>query len=459
MPDDEKVARRPAPAPPVKVSDDRKNYGRAILSEIRVMLDYLAANPATTIQDLKFDDPENPKEKLGLGLADVLARLDAIDEGLEDQVPRLSHMDLALLQLVRDTLSRLASPASGLSIAYTALITGTPWTRRTERPRTKLAEKAYPDFILTARLHSILQMLLLLLSIGLTGAAVWESTKVALGKSLLQNLAKLRVEQIALISEKAKLESTLDKASSDPITPDNIVPGHRLPLQFFSICDRQYVWHDAALSAGMTLPKDSSKQEIALRSSPAERDTCDRDRLLAINFGIAQGDLRQYSEYWPKLAGNSYEMIAAAIRSVECIFGCPSSVKSQVPPGSGNDIELRVAPLLLVWGNYNLPIVFAFLGACIYVILDYFGKLRESRLLPRDSHLSLIRLVLGLVTGACIGLFFSSYGPTSPAASTDLISSLSLSASGIAFLAGFGVEGVFTMLEGLVSRVFASQQK
>jgi hypothetical protein len=31
-----------------------------------------------------------------------------------------------------------------------------------------------------------------------------------------------------------------------------------------------------------------------------------------------------------------------------------------------------------------------------------------------------------------------------------------MSASGVAFLAGFGVEGVFSMLQSLVARVFAA---
>jgi hypothetical protein len=69
--------------------------------------------------------------------------------------------------------------------------------------------------------------------------------------------------------------------------------------------------------------------------------------------------------------------------------------------------------------------------------------------------------VLGLVTGSAVGLFFSTYGPPPSATGTgtDLIGSLTLSAAAVAFLAGFGVEGVFNMLESLVSRLFASEQR
>jgi hypothetical protein len=40
----------------------------------------------------------------------------------------------------------------------------------------------------------------------------------------------------------------------------------------------------------------------------------------------------------------------------------------------------------------------------------------------------------------------------------SVAAALSLSVSGIAFLAGYGIESVFNMLEGLVNRVFVAQQ-
>jgi hypothetical protein len=82
----------------------------------------------------------------------------------------------------------------------------------------------------------------------------------------------------------------------------------------------------------------------------------------------------------------------------------------------------------------------------------------SSLINPRDHWLCLIRLVLGLVTGSCIGLFYSATAPTDASPTESVAAALSLSASGIAFLAGYGVEGVFNMLEGLVSRVFVAPQ-
>ena len=111
---------------------------------------------------------------------------------------------------------------------------------------------------------------------------------------------------------------------------------------------------------------------------------------------------------------------------------------------------------MAVHANYILPVIFAFLGASAVVGLDFYGKVRDSVLVPRDHLLSWIRLGLGLMIGGCIGLLVSSYAPLPQAgAQSGLIVSLTLSASGLAFLAGFGVEGVFSMLQTLVRRMFS----
>jgi len=124
-------------------------------------------------------------------------------------------------------------------------------------------------------------------------------------------------------------------------------------------------------------------------------------------------------------------------------------------PELAEDVEFAIAPALAVHANYVLPLIFAFLGAAAFVILDFYGKVRDSVLVPRDHLLSWIRLGLGLMIGGCIGLLVSSYAPLPAAgAQSGVIASLTLSASGLAFLAGFGVEGVFTLLQTLVRRMF-----
>jgi hypothetical protein len=71
--------------------------------------------------------------------------------------------------------------------------------------------------------------------------------------------------------------------------------------------------------------------------------------------------------------------------------------------------------------------------------------MRDSLLSPRDPILAWGQMAQGAVVGACIGLFItpSGAGPLVP-----------LTPSALSFIAGFGVEGVFVMLESLIKRVF-----
>jgi hypothetical protein len=34
--------------------------------------------------------------------------------------------------------------------------------------------------------------------------------------------------------------------------------------------------------------------------------------------------------------------------------------------------------MLTMWGNYMLPVIFGLLGILVFVILDFYGKIRDS---------------------------------------------------------------------------------
>jgi hypothetical protein len=436
---------------------ERVSYIRAALSEIRMLIDYVAASSVRTLGEIKIYDPgSDPPVELNAG--QLLLRLDQIEARTTDQA--YTPSDLALIQITRDALGRLVRPSSGLTVAYTALVVGDRRGRKSES-RAMLAQQAYPGLVSTAKAHRWAQRTLLVIAVVATIAAVWESAKVALGKSLLQSLAGLRAQQTVIAEEMTRLETTLDKLPDETLTPDTMTGHGRVMLAAFALCDRSKAL--AYYLRTDDLPKDDSGSPLRLSTSPLVRDLCGRDAILATNIGIAHDDIIQYRTYWPGMVGSIFDL-AAQIVSIPChLLGCYATPRVLLGKGQ-DDVEFLVAPTLLVWGNYILPVIFGFLGAVIFVVLDFFGKVRDSLLSPRDNILSWIRLVLGLVTGSAVGLFFSTYAPPQLAAgvaaagTADLIGSLTLSASGVAFLAGFGVEGVFTMLESLVGRVFASEQ-
>jgi len=107
--------------------------------------------------------------------------------------------------------------------------------------------------------------------------------------------------------------------------------------------------------------------------------------------------------------------------------------------------EQWAAVLIQVLATGVLPIFYGLLGAGVAVIRNNSSKMRDRLLSSRDPALSLGQMAQGAVIGACIGLFVTPSG---------VGSLVTLTPSALSFIAGFGVESVFVMLEGLIKRVF-----
>lgn len=122
------------------------------------------------------------------------------------------------------------------------------------------------------------------------------------------------------------------------------------------------------------------------------------------------------------------------------------------------DAAQHVAVAVGVVGNYILPVAYGALGAMASMLRQLYRRVAERLLTPRDRRAAHIRLMLGVLTGACIGLFFNS--STGPAQATGVGgAAVTLSASAIAFLAGYGVEAVFTTLDAVVSHIFRAREE
>jgi hypothetical protein len=197
-----------------------------------------------------------------------------------------------------------------------------------------------------------------------------------------------------------------------------------------------------------------------MHEDPEQLAICSRDAELRAGFRESTNAMWRYLQNWRHDAGGLFRG-AGILKSSPPPLPCENGTTECLP---SDDHEYRIAPRILVIGNFLLPVIFAFLGAAAYVVVDIYMKIRSSTLTPHDRVLGLVRLVLGVILGTCIGLFFSSGAPPPTTGSgagkppTDLLAGLTLSASTIAFLAGFGVEGVFNALRELVTRVFPSGQ-
>ena len=450
------------PPPP---SDDQI-YLNAIVSEIRLLLDYVTGSPAQTIKDLSIPDPNVPQptgtqEATVIKNTDVLNRLNDLE--LRISVPgSITREDRSFLQVLRDALGVMVRPASGLTIAYTALVVGNLRGGASKRTRAARAQIAYANLAGPARRHRWAQRVLLAMALVLTPCAVYESARVALGRSILQSVQALNVQRTGLSQEVVRLEQAEQqgKVSSGGV-PDPLT-GIVAP-QLVRLCDRPSIAAYNLHKQGIAIPVINNGVEVTLFETPAQQDICDRDTVLAADFKVAHAGLGQFDKDWAAMIRPEFAGPSGMLHRLNCWLDlktgghCEPGRSSAVNDG-GADIDFRIAPVLLVLGNYVLPIIFATLGATVYVILNFYSKLQSSLLAPRDNILAWIRLVLGMVLGACVGLFFSASDPAAIPSGAGLAASITLSASGLAFLAGFGVEGVFGLLDTLVRRVFSSDQ-
>jgi hypothetical protein len=347
--------------------------------------------------------------------------------------------------------------------------------------RETLARDAYGGLISPSFWHRWTQRGFLALALLVTLLAVRESSKVALGRAYMQNLAGLRAQQVNLAAEKAQVEG-LAKSVERPNELLDKTNADTVALSAFKLCDRKialdYYLRKAHVdiprhpsnptgqgNKGPKIPQDDSleaSQErqddlLEVNSSESEREICGRDYVLQTNFQIAHDALRNYAANWPEMMGPAAMTVRMARGFRKANAGRQHEDELNDP--RKQDIEYILAPVLLVWGKYILPVIFGLLGTLIFVILDFYTKVRDNRLDPRDNWLGWVRLALGLVTGSCIGLFYSSTAPLDAGPAQSVSAALSLSVSGIAFLAGFGVEGVFSMLQTLVSRVFIAAEE
>ena len=107
---------------------------------------------------------------------------------------------------------------------------------------------------------------------------------------------------------------------------------------------------------------------------------------------------------------------------------------------------------MAVLGNYVMPILYGLLGSMAFLLRRHGDRLSAQLLSPRDRPANHIRLLLGVVIGGCIGLFYSGSSVSQTPGILGIVTTLS--ASAVAFLAGYGVEATFKTLDALLAHIF-----
>jgi hypothetical protein len=429
----------PRPSSPHDRAIDEILFKRE-LDEVFLLMDFVSGRPDKELSRLTVVDPgpvtEPGQPAANLSPQQVVARL-ALVRYPPNKTWEQNAYDAALLMLAKDCLTGLARPARGLTIAYTALFTGTSWAQALSRlfrrgklasaspalPEQRffmLAESAFPG--LSDEVSQFVRALGFLLIVAVlwliwTAFAYWD---VALGRSIVQRIDQIHTDRLALYQANPEYAGPVKQG---PTTGEFFFS----PPQ--SICPS----FDAKTGGDVAQP------------SPQHLLSCWKLRDLAAAEDEAAKDLKDFRK-----GGNSpWAHVLHVVRWGFVL--CGVSPKTMTT-------EQSTATVLSVFSNYVLPMMFGVLGTFMMAFRTIQWKIRESTLSPRDLWNTALAFPLGIVAGVAVGLFYSPSSAPAVAASGGLAANLSLTTCGLGFLAGYGSQPFFSSLDSVLKTIFSNNR-
>ncbi len=399
------------------------------LSEVFLLMDFVSGRPDKHLTDLngKLPRPDRPGEMMTA--AEVVERVALLKSPSSSDAAEAAK-DVAFLLSLKDVLNSMVYPARGLTIAYTIMFAGEGGGDHSETNRVQAAQRAFPGLVASAAKLRQMRRSLTSWGVGLTLFSAIFLWQVTYGVQLASRFEEVRQnEGHAAASVYDALEKSTRGLRGAPIGLLDRVCGTKAP---------------PVVSA--SLVAETSDPDPALELSPEVRQLCNDYAYQHSLFKVTIADVGEYSKSWMFAVSRwllpVHTFIAPDCQSADCVRDAL---------GRQEDAQ-SVSGMLATMINYMLPILFGLVGTVAALVRGIQDRATASTLDPRDRALSLIRLPLGMMAGVCAGLFLS---PT--AVSTQVgggLRALTLSASGIAFLAGYGAEGFFRMLDTILGRVF-----
>lgn len=410
------------------------------LYEVHLLIDFISGRTDKTLDDLEVSDTTDEKLK-GIKVIQKITSM-----RYPPDPPPAKSGNAAFLLAAKNNLTMLAQPARGLTIAFTAMFVGLGYEAARASPqsfayrasrmvlgpldglmarltpavvkvpphdpddalesltssRAGLARIAFPGLVRPVRsLRVTLRFLMFfffLFWLPLTAITYWD---VSFLKSTLQPLEQAAKDRVTL----ALVSPAFDHNDCPPAVTNPPIRDAR--------------------SAACQRIQDIMTREFHARTEVA-------------NFLDCQGFF-------------SCKLFhAIRWRFVLFNYDLPPSMSPADPVGR----EYYAASLLSVFANYVLPMMFGFLGAGVRMLRVIQYKLRDSLLGPRDLLLTLIGLLIGAIAGVAVGLFLA----PSDVSLGSVAGNLTLTASGLGFLAGYGSDHFLAMLDNLLDRIFVSEQ-
>jgi hypothetical protein len=428
---------------PEEPTDDRKLIDELIfrqyLDEVHLLMDFVSGRADRSLATLTMPNPAAPGETMTSG-----AIVKAISEMRYPPGPNsaVNAENAAILLMAKDRLSALADPARGLTIAYTTLFVAAEarrtfitaaWRRllnganrpaRGHDTRVDLARRTFPGLAAHARKFRLWRDVLAWLTLPwlfFTAIAYWDA---GLGRAALERLDQDWKATVTEVNNNPSLINCND--ATDPgggeVKPEE--------LQRQSAC-RRYNY-------GMLLGKTAGEQVNDV-------------------FHCKQMSWSRIVHVWcwQWLLPGDAETAATAGKEAAPNPGEAAKSPNQVARyARANATYWQTATAnLIVFTTYILPMMFALLGTLIGAFRAIMARIGAGELAPRDFVRMKSGIVTGLVAGIAVGLFLSpSSVPTQGAG--GVAGQLTLTASGLGFLAGYASQSFFGYLDRVVSAVF-----
>lgn len=126
-------------------------------------------------------------------------------------------------------------------------------------------------------------------------------------------------------------------------------------------------------------------------------------------------------------------------QATDYVVGRMFAVRVQVPK-----IQERAHIILGILGSFILPLLFGLLGALAFTVRKLAEEIETSTFAATSPTQHRLRVGLGVLTGGVIGVFGA------------LTQNFSLSPLAVAFLAGYGLDAVFSTFDSLIKRFQAA---
>jgi hypothetical protein len=405
------------------------------LNEVHLLMDFVSGRTDKSLQDLKgVPDPDatdgSSKDMAPDKIVQEVCKIRFPPEGSVESKAKQA----AFLLTVKDRLNALAAPARGVTVAYTAMFSGialsqNPAKRGRENPSSSqpllsngpsglsepllgssFAKESYPNLQEHAwkfkKLFSWAPLLAIAWAIT-TAVVYWD---VAGCSAILQHIDTLNTQAAAVFIK------------TQTFTP---IPGN---------CSKEA---NKPLAQQIQANLAACRQIVELGTQRAAERA---DLLTLAGKRVWYHPVGWFIKLFLPKGGTS------CTGPVSCDF---NSTDWQVTPQ-----ERLAATVTSVFSNYVVPMLFGVLGSLAAMIRCILAKVRESTLSPRDRQLAGAFVPLGVVAGLAVGLIFTTSGAN--AGGGTIAGAITLSASGLAFLAGYGAEAFFTALDALLQRVFSS---